>query len=316
VESRRHAAFDACSVCAILTVRRPPKAVAQSPPHSKASRNLPRAAQGSGVAMRGETIASIRARLRTLVPNPRDVDVLLADVTGRTSAWVFAHGEERIDPAVIDALVQRRIDGEPLQYIRRRTEFFGREFFVDDRVLIPRPETELLVEAAIARAPGGARVLDVGSGSGCIAITLERERQDLEVTSIDVSIGALAVAKRNARALDSNVRFAASDAFDAIRGEFDLIVANPPYIPRADYEQLDIEVRDHEPRIALTPGPRGTEMIERILSARRAPVVMLEIGFGQLADLRHVARGYDVIEVINDLAGIERVVVLSRHGRK
>jgi release factor glutamine methyltransferase len=266
--------------------------------------------------MRGETIASIRARLRALVANPRDVDVLLADVTGRTAAWLFAHGEERIDPAPIDALVQRRMNGEPLQYIRRRAEFFGREFFVDDRVLIPRPETELLVEAAMARAPGGAHVLDVGSGSGCIAITLERERQDLEVTTIDVSIGALAVATRNARAHDSSVRFAASDAFDAIRGEFDLIVANPPYIPRADYEQLDTEVRNHEPRIALTPGSRGTEMIERILSARRAPVVMLEIGFGQLADLRDVARGYDVIEVINDLAGIERVVVLSRHGRK
>jgi release factor glutamine methyltransferase len=266
--------------------------------------------------MRHETIASIRARLRALVANPRDADVLLADVTGRTSAWLFAHGEERIDPAPMEALVQRRIDGEPLQYIRRRAEFFGREFFVDDRVLIPRPETELLVEAAIARAPGGACVLDVGSGSGCIAITLERERQDLEVTSIDVSIGALIVAKRNALAHGANVRFAASDAFDAIRGEFDLIVANPPYIPRADYEQLETEVRDHEPRIALTPGPRGTEMIERILSARRAPVVMLEIGFGQLADLRDAARGYDIVDVINDLAGIERVVVLSRHGRK
>jgi len=263
-----------------------------------------------------ETIASLRARLRKLVANPRDVDVLLADVTGRTPAWLFAHGEERIDPAPIEALVQRRIDGEPLQYIRGKAEFFGREFFVDDRVLIPRPETELLVEAAIARAPKAARVLDVGSGSGCIAITLERERQDLDVTSVDVSVAALAVAKRNARTNKSNVRFAASDAFDAIRGEFDLIVANPPYIPRADYENLDTEVRDHEPQLALTPGPRGTEMIERILGARRAETVMLEIGFGQLADVRDVAHGYEIVEVINDLAGIERVVVLSRHGRQ
>jgi len=264
--------------------------------------------------MTAETIASLRARLRALVANPRDVDVLLADVTGRTPAWLFAHGEEQIDPAPVEALVRRRIDGEPLQYIRGKAEFFGREFFVDDRVLIPRPETELLVEAAIARAANGARVLDVGSGSGCIAITIERERQDLKVTSIDVSIGALAVAKRNAQTHESNVRFAASDAFEAIRGEFDLIVANPPYIPRADYEQLAAEVRDHEPQLALTPGPRGTEMIERILEASRAPMVMLEIGFGQLADLRDVARGYDITDVINDLAGIERVVVLSRHG--
>jgi release factor glutamine methyltransferase len=261
--------------------------------------------------MTGETIASLRKRLREHA-NPRDVDVLLADVTGRTTAWLFAHGEERIDPAPVEALVQRRIDGEPLQYIRGKAEFFGREFFVDDRVLIPRPETELLVEAAIARAANGARVLDVGSGSGCIAITIDRERRDLDVTSIDVSIGALAVAKRNARKYQSNVLFAASDAFDAIRGEFDLIVANPPYIPRADYEQLAIEVRDHEPRIALTPGPRGTEMIERIFAARRAPIVMLEIGFGQLAGVREVARGYQIVEIINDLAGIERVVILTR----
>jgi release factor glutamine methyltransferase len=114
----------------------------------------------------------------------------------------------------------------------------------------------------------------------------------------------------------SHVRFAASDVFDAIRGEFDLVVSNPPYIPAAEYERLETVVRDHEPRNALTPGPRGTEVIERILDARRTPVVLLEIGFGQLADLRHVAAGYDVVEVINDLAGIERVVVLSRHGRQ
>jgi release factor glutamine methyltransferase len=265
--------------------------------------------------MTRESIASLRARLRALVANPRDVDVLLADVTGRTPAWLFAHGEEQIDLTPVEALVRRRIDGEPLQYIRQRAEFFGREFFVDDRVLIPRPETELLVEAVIARAQHGARVLDVGSGSGCIAITIERERQDLEVTSIDVSIAALAVATRNARTHEANVHFAASDAFDAIRDEFDLIVSNPPYIPRADYEELATEVRDHEPQLALTPGPRGTEIIERILEARRAPMVMLEIGFGQLADVRNVARGYDIVDVINDLAGIERVVVLSRHGR-
>jgi release factor glutamine methyltransferase len=263
-----------------------------------------------------ETIASLRARLRARVENPRDVDILLADVTGRTPAWLFAHGEYEIDPAAIEALVQRRMAGEPLQYIRGRAEFFGREFFVDDRVLIPRPETELLVEAAIAQARLGARVLDVGSGSGCIAVSLERERPDLKVTSIDVSVAALAVASRNARRHDARVRFAASDAFDAIRGEFDLIVSNPPYIPAADYAQLATEVRDHEPRGALTPGPRGTEMIERILAAGRAPEVMLEIGYGQLDDVRDVAKGYEIDDVINDLAGIERVVVLSRHASK
>ena len=263
-----------------------------------------------------ERIDSIRTRLRALGANPRDVDLLLADVTGRTNAWLFAHGEEEVDAERIEALVQRRINGEPLQYIRGHAEFYGREFLVDDRVLIPRPETELLVEAAIARAPRNARVLDIGSGSGCIAISIERERPDLGVTSIDISVAALAVAAHNARAHESAVRFAASDALEAIGRDFDLVVSNPPYIPAADYAELATEVRDHEPRGALTPGPVGTEIIERILGARRAPTVILEIGFEQLADLRRVTGSYEIIDVINDLAGIERVVVLSLHGRK
>lgn len=270
--------------------------------------------------MPGETIASLRARLRGAAQaggiNPRDVDVLLADVTSRSPAWLFAHGEEQIDPAAIERLVARRLRGEPLQYIRGHAEFFGRRFFVDDRVLIPRPETELLVEAAIARAPRGARVLDIGSGSGCVAISLERERPDLGVSSIDISVAALAVASHNARAHSSRARFFASDLFDAIRGELDLIVSNPPYIPFDDYTNLATEVRDHEPRGALTPGPRGTEVIERILAAMRTPMVILEIGFGQLDDVRDIANGYEIIDVINDLAGIERVVVLSLHGHK
>jgi release factor glutamine methyltransferase len=267
-----------------------------------------------------ETIASIRGRYRELATahkvNPRDIDVLLADATGRTPAWLFAHGEEQIDPSAFVALIERRLGGEPLQYIRGHVEFFGRELHVDNRVLIPRPDTELLVEAAIARAPGGGRVLDVGTGSGCIAISLERERPDLEVMAIDISFAALAVASGNARRQRSQVRFAASDALDAIRGEIDLIVSNPPYIPAAEVEQLDTEVRDHEPREALTAGPLGTEVIKRILDARLAPMVMIEVGFGQLGDVRHVARGYEIIDVLNDLSGIERVVVLSRHARK
>jgi release factor glutamine methyltransferase len=269
--------------------------------------------------VQSETIASIRVRLRDAARasgvSQRDVDVLLADVVGQSPAWLFAHGEEQIDPSAIEALMTRRMNGEPLQYIRGRCEFYGREFVVDDRVLIPRPETELLVEAALARAKPGARVLDVGSGSGCIAISLERERPDLDVTSIDSSVAALAVASHNAQKHHSLVRFAASDVFDGIRGDFDLIVSNPPYIPFADYEQLATEVRDYEPQRALTPGIRGTEIIERILEARRATLVLMEIGFGQLADVRSVSSGYEIIDVIRDLAGIERVVVLSRHGR-
>src|SRR2546423_10366837 len=113
--------------------------------------------------------------------NPRDIDLLLADIAGKPLAWVIAHGDEDVDAQQLEPLLARRFAGEPLQYIRGKTEFYGREFFVDNRVLIPRPETEGLVEAAIARAPRNATVVDVGTGSGCIAVTLSLERHDLRV---------------------------------------------------------------------------------------------------------------------------------------
>lgn len=232
----------------------------------------------------------------------------MADHAGRSTAWVVAHGEYEIDDEEVLAKIDRRLTGEPLQYVRAKTEFFGREFYVDNRVLIPRPETELVVETAIELAPRGASVIDVGTGSGCIAVTVAAARPDLRVTACDISAGALAVARRNgARAL------VASDVLTAFRTAFDVIIANAPYIAAAEVEQLATEVRDHEPRVALTPGPRGTEVIERILAARCA-LVILEIAFGQERAIRDLAKrgGYDVEAVRNDLAGIPRVVVLKR----
>lgn len=239
----------------------------------------------------------------------RDADLLLADLLGRSVAYVHGHGEIELDDAPFDALMQRRVAGEPLQYLRGRTEFYGREFRVDDRVLIPRPETELLVEEALQRIPRHARVLDVGAGSGCIAATLKLERPDLRVFSVDVSVAALAVARNNLQG--AQIGLAASDALDSIRGTFDAIVSNPPYIPEADVGTLQIEVRGHEPHTALTPGPRGTEVIERLFVA---PLVLLEIGFGQEAAVREIAErhSYRVEAVVPDLAGIPRVVVSSR----
>jgi release factor glutamine methyltransferase len=254
----------------------------------------------------------VRARYRDSA-NRRDIDLLLSDLTGRSVAWVIAHGDEPIDAVRLESLVERRLAGEPLQYIRGKTEFFGHELYVDDRVLIPRPETELLVEAAIARAPRGARVIDIGTGSGCIAVSLQRARPDLRVVATDVSIGALAVAKRN-----GVIALVASDVLAAIRGSFDLIVANPPYIAAAEVEQLQTEVRDHEPRVALTPGKRGTEVIDRILQQAGKAMVMMEIAMGQENAVRALAAAnrFDVDQVIDDLAGIPRVVILSAHGRR
>lgn len=274
--------------------------------------------------MTKERLEIVRARYREHAlqrgMNPRDVDLLLSDLLGRSPAWMFAHGDELVDPAPLLPLLARRYAGEPLQYIRGVTEFYSRSFLVDDRVLIPRPETELLVEAALQRAPRDGRVIDIGSGSGCIAITIERERPDLFVMSVDRSTAALAVATKNRRALESRVRLAASDLLSSVRGSFDVIVSNPPYVPYGEYEHLDIEVRIHEPMMALTPGPRGTEIIVRLLDETHALLaphghVLLEVGYGQEEAMREIAtdKRYHVDAFLPDLAGIPRVVVLSAH---
>lgn len=271
-------------------------------------------------------LEDVRSRLRDQALdrgiNPRDVDLLLSDLLGRPVTWILACGETELDPAEIEALLARRYSGEPLQYIRGRTEFYSREFRVDSRVLIPRPETELAVDVVLERAPHGGRVVDIGSGSGCIAITIERERPDLQVLSVDRSVEALAVATANARRLESRTRFAASDVLTSTRGTFDVIVSNPPYIPLAEYRELAIEVRIHEPEIALTPGEHGTEIIERILEESRERLnsggsIVLEVGYGQEAAMREAAERhrYAVDAFLPDLAGIPRIVVLSKHGQ-
>jgi release factor glutamine methyltransferase len=274
--------------------------------------------------MANERLDDVRARLRQDALargiHPRDVDLLLSDLLVKPTAWLYSHGEFELDASPIETSLERRYAGEPLQYIRGKQEFYSRDFIVDDRVLIPRPETELIVETAVERAPRGARVIDIGTGSGCIAISIESERTDLRVTGVDASVDALAVAKLNRDRLDSRVSLAASDLFDGIRGMFDLIVSNPPYVPRGEYEQLATEVRVHEPRVALTPGPRGTEVIERLLDqahARLAPqgLLIIEVGYGQEDAIREIAEAkrYEVDAFLPDLAGIPRVVVLSAH---
>jgi release factor glutamine methyltransferase len=274
--------------------------------------------------MATESIDDARARHRREASqrgiNPRDVDILLADLTGWSLPHLLAHGDLRIEAGNLDRLLARRYAGEPLQYIRGKADFFTREFFVDDRVLIPRPETEFVVEAAVERAPRGGRVIDIGTGSGCIAISIERERPDLRVTGADLSVAALAVAAMNRKRLQSRISLVASDVLGSIESKFDLIVSNPPYIPKRDIPTLQTEVRDYEPHLALTPGPHGTEIIERILDQARPLLradgrVILEIGFGQEPDLRAVAaaRRFEVETIVPDLAAIPRVIVLSAH---
>ena len=272
-----------------------------------------------------ELLGDVRTRLRDEAlqrgVSPRDVDLIFADLLGQSLAWVFSHGEVLVDPEPLERLLDRRFAGEPLQYIRGRTEFFSHDFVVDDRVLIPRPETEVLVEAAIARAKPGARVVDIGTGSGCIAISLERARPDLRVTAVDLSIDALAVANINRHRLASNVRLVASNLMGSIDAEVDLVVSNPPYIAAPEMAALAPEVRQFEPLMALTPGRTGLEIIERILTQSRSRLALtgmliMEIGYGQQEQVRAAAEEatYTVEELVPDLAGIDRVVVLSRRG--
>lgn len=272
------------------------------------------------------TIAELRSRWREVAVrhaiSPRDVDVLLSDAAGRPFSWILAHDEEEAPLDLVHAIeeaVRRRLAHEPLQYIRGHTEFFGRRFEVDDRVLIPRPETELLVDQCIRRIPGGAWVVDVGTGSGCIAATLAIERADLHLVATDRSVAALALARRNATRLGARVAFVASDVMSAIgRARLGAVVSNPPYVPANEVPGLQAEVREWEPESALTPGETGLEIIERIYedAARRLDregLVLLEIGYGQGETVVALAARHGWrTELRDDLAGIPRIAISSR----
>ena len=205
------------------------------------------------------------------------------------------------------------LGGKPTQYITRRQEFYGREFRVTPDVLIPRPETEHVVEAALRVARNARRILDVGTGSGALAATLQLET-GAEAWATEISPAAAAVAAENARRLGARVVVVISNLMDAIAAaRMDLIVANPPYVPLAQREGLQREVRDWEPHIALFSGETGFEIYERIVAD--APRVLrpdgwliLELGFGALERVSKLLAGWRDVRVDPDLAGIPRVI--------
>jgi release factor glutamine methyltransferase len=253
-----------------------------------------------------------------------EAEVLLADALGADRARLYVQRD--VPDAVVARfaeLLERRGRGEPLQHLRGKQEFFSRDFAVDPRVLIPRPETELLVETALRSIAAIERpaVLDVGTGAGAIAITLALERPDARVCATDVSEEALAVARANAHRLGADrVALRQGDLIDPFAAErFDLVVSNPPYVPSAEIDTLAAEVRLHEPRIALDGGRDGLEAyrrldgcIDRVLVS--GGLLAVEIGFGQLDAVREIlARGgRRCVAVERDLGGIDRVVVVGR----
>ena len=245
-----------------------------------------------------------------------DADVLLAHTLGVSRADLYADSARSMTEEELlrfRSLVARRSAGEPVAYLVGRRDFRWISLSVDPRVLIPRPETEHLVEAALG-LPSGARVVDVGTGSGAVALALASERPDLEVVAVDVSAAALDVAQANASALGLAVTFAGGDLLDEVVGPVDAVVSNPPYV--RDSEELPVDVASFEPSLALRAGADGLDVFRRLVpaAAARSPFLALEVGAGQAGAVAELCReaGYAEIEVVPDLAGIERVVVARR----
>jgi release factor glutamine methyltransferase len=260
----------------------------------------------------------------------REASSLLQAVLQAGQAFLITHSE---DPITVEVLAVfrdwtvRRAQGEPLQYISGHQEFFGLDFEVNHDVLIPRPETELLVETSlelIEEAQPAPLICDVGTGSGCIVISLLHKRKNAGAFAVDISPAAIPIALRNARRhqVSERVKFVVADGFTGFRKEglsFDLIVSNPPYIADKDFRDLQREVRDYEPRVALTSGSDGLRMIHRLLNEASWFLVaggylLLEIGYAQLAAVEQLidARVWTIAAVRNDLQRIPRTLALQK----
>ncbi|HYO91118.1 MAG TPA: peptide chain release factor N(5)-glutamine methyltransferase, partial [Pyrinomonadaceae bacterium] len=250
------------------------------------------------------TLAATQILRRAGVPESRrEAASLLAHLLGRDRTFLITHAEEEISPETLAAfrsLLERRASGEPLQYITGHTAFFKLDFEVTPDVLIPRPETELLVEAALELLEGtdAPFVCDVGTGSGCIIISILHEREAARGLGLDISEAALEVARRNARRnkVEERLSLIPSDCFDAL-GEtesgFDMIVSNPPYVAEDALAGLQREVRDFEPRVALTAGEDALRIIRRIITEAPAHLragghLLMEIGFDQNEAVREL----------------------------
>jgi release factor glutamine methyltransferase len=262
------------------------------------------------------------------IPEPRlEAALLLGHVLRRDRAYLIAHIEAELHPELLQTvrrLVARRASGEPLQYLTNHQEFFKLDFEVTPDVLIPRPETELIVEAALTvlSPERQSEIADVGTGSGCLAISILHEHRKTQATATDLSARALQVAQRNAErhGVRGRLRLIESDLFAALPADqiFDLIVSNPPYVSTADMNHLQREVQ-HEPRRALEGGKDGLDMIRRLVRDASAHLkkgahLIFEFGIGQDGAIRELVDRdvWELIEIRKDLQQIPRTIVLRR----
>lgn len=260
----------------------------------------------------------------------REAASLLAHSIDKDRTFLISHNEYKLSTNEFKSFadsVDRRAQGEPLQYITGQQDFYGRVFRVSNDVLIPRPETELLVEAAlelIGDSANPVRICDVGTGSGCIAVTLACENANVSGVAVDISPSALSIAQQNAIANNvyERLTFTVSDCFDALPKDgplFDLIASNPPYVAADVVSGLQREVKDHEPMVALTPGSDGLSIIRRLLEQapqflRKGGPLLLEIGFDQGEAVQRLvnASDWELVDIRPDLQGIPRIVILRK----
>ncbi len=280
--------------------------------------------------MEDRTPTNVREALvwavRTL-PSRLEAEWLLGHVVGLTRAQLHAHPDRKLNTAewkTYRHLIERHRQHEPIAYIVGHKEFYGLDFYVDRRVLIPRPETELLVEKGLEIGRSASHPLtiaDVGTGCGAIAISLALHLPQAYIYALDVSPQALEVAARNCRRhkVEKRIHLLQSDLLSSLPEPVDLIVANLPYVSRAEWEQLPPTITAYEPRLALDGGPDGLDLIRRLLAQARSHLkpqatVLLEIGATQRAAVTHLARLYlptATVEVVQDYAGLDRMVIIE-----
>ena len=247
---------------------------------------------------------------------------------GRDRAYLYGHPEHELsseEQARYEDALAQRTRGIPAQYITGHQEFWGMDFIVSQAVLIPRPETEHVVEAVLACAgrspsPGNLRIVDVGTGSGCIALALAKELPQAEIHAIEISPAALEIARSNAARLqlESRIQFREGDLLDRIgKDSFDLVVSNPPYVGESEEESVQLDVRKFEPRNAVFAGPTGLEVIERLIPQARDVLkpggwLVMEISGTIALRVREMLAGWNEVQITNDLQGIERVAVAQK----